>query len=186
LEEKVGPLISDASARKEFDKKLKNIKNRMENDDKLLSKLSKGEKKSINEDTASALDWLKENPSATQKEVEKKQAKFDEKITPLFDRIDSLNEAEEIANKIKKRLQEPDDCLYKDLGKNDKKMIEKETNAILDWLGENPNASKQKIDQKREQYEEKVNPVIQKVEAKSSVQDLIKEYEDKLKKMINL
>jgi len=62
-----------------------------------------------------------------------------------------------------------------------KKMIEKETNAILDWLGENPNASKQKIDQKREQYEEKVNPVIQKVEAKSSVQDLIKEYEDKLK-----
>jgi len=40
--------------------------------------------------------------------------------------------------------------LGKKLDKNEKKQVEKEVNSLLDWLDSNQNASKQKIDKKKE------------------------------------
>jgi len=65
-----------------------------------------------------------------------------------------------------------------------KKQVEKEVNSLLDWLDSNQNASKQKIDKKREQFEEKVNPIIQKAETKAELQDMLKDTEKINLKMI--
>jgi hypothetical protein len=180
LESKIKDSLESAQGRKDFDERINNLKNRMENDEKLLAKLSKSEKRLIDDEIKEALEWLKDNEDSKKIDVDKRGNKFDEKVNPIVERIDAFILLEEKANKIKKRIDDPND-LEKKLDRNEKKMVEKETNNLLDWLDSNPNASKQKIDKKSEQFDEKVYPIIDKAEEKAELQEMLNDTSNKLK-----
>jgi len=75
----IDPLIEKADSQANLFDYANGLKKRINNDNDILSKLSKKEKRVIESQADEALDWLEEKPGSTKDEVDKKREKLDKK-----------------------------------------------------------------------------------------------------------
>jgi len=64
-----------------------NLRNQINDEEKLGSKLSEDEKETIDEAVKEAIDWLEENPSAEKEDYEEKQKELQNKVNPIISKV---------------------------------------------------------------------------------------------------
>jgi len=80
-------------------------------------------------------------------------------------RKNARRDVNDFSNGIKRRVNDADD-LGNYLTDKEKKKILDEEQKLRDWLAENPNATKQEILDKRQEFEKEIKPIIEKAEKK--------------------
>jgi len=75
-DEKVNPIIKKATARRDLSDLSKNVRDRLKDTDDSLSHLSKEDRKRIKDASDELEKWLKDNPDATEEEINKKKKRI--------------------------------------------------------------------------------------------------------------
>jgi len=99
----IDPLIEKADSQANLFDYANGLKKRINNDNDILSKLSKKEKRVIESQADEALDWLEEKPGSTKDEVDKKREKLDKKLKPILDKAQAMQELSDYCRTIKKK-----------------------------------------------------------------------------------
>jgi len=60
------------------------------------------------------------------------------------------------------------------------KKIQDAQDELEEWLRKNPNATQEEIEQKKKEFEEKVNPLIRKAQARADLSELANSYRDRI------
>jgi len=101
---------------------------------------------------------LKQGSQLSVEELEKK-------IKPYEEKKNARRDINDFSNGIKKRVNDNDD-LGNYLTDKEKKKILDEEQKLKEWLADNPNATKQEILDKRQEFEKEIKPIIEKAEKK--------------------
>lgn len=64
-----------------------NLRNQINDEEKLGSKLSEDDKQTIDEAVKDAIEWLDENPSADKEDYEEKQKELQNKVNPIISKV---------------------------------------------------------------------------------------------------
>eukprot|EP01080_Neovahlkampfia_damariscottae_P002943 gene2943-4953_t len=169
---------------KDFGRKMKRrIQNEEIEDDDLTPFLTKEEKRIIDLSTQEFLDWMAENPNATEEEIKMK-------------RIEILGEAErilklaakkrivEVGKKLKKRVE--DDDLGEFLTELEKEKVNKNSDDLLDFI-ENIDLNDEKLteddlENKKKEFIEEAEKLIKKAESKKSLTDFGRKVKKRIQK----
>jgi len=142
--------ISEAeNPREDLEKYIGGVRNRLKNDKVFIEALSEREKNILEDTTQDGLDWLHDNPRATDQEHRDKKVQLEKKIEPIISRVDAAIQLEEYAKNLKKRIKDEDD-IFSMLTDEERRKIKEVSDELLDWLQENPNATKEEIEKKKE------------------------------------
>ncbi|KAL9651896.1 hypothetical protein ABK040_000242 [Willaertia magna] len=179
LANKVEPILQKAREKGELQNMAQNLRQRMEEDVELTSLLNDNERKLIDSEIQEVIDWLDNNPNATLEEITKKKKQFQDKVEPIIEKAESRNKLKNFANELRGRINDNDDLGGK-LNDKEKKAIEASIDEAIDFLDTNPNASKNKIEEKRHILESKVFPIINKAEKARDAEQYANEIKDKL------
>src|SRR5690606_19540696 len=116
--------------------------------------------------------WTTTHPDAKINEIAEKKRDLLNNIQPIIDRVDAYNDLEDGAKRIKTRLEDDKD-LVNALSDDEKRLIDKETNEALNFLNDNPNASKAQVEKKKKQMEKKILPIIERAEKKVDLMNYV-------------
>jgi len=72
---KIKPLLDKARARADLEDYITDMRKKINEEDGVGELLSDKEKRIIDEETEKLMDWLRENPNATEEEIEQKKKK---------------------------------------------------------------------------------------------------------------
>jgi len=119
VNDKLIPIISKAEQRKIADDYVSQMRNKMENDEKMLSKLNDKEKKKIL-DALTDLEKFLQNKEATKDQIKNKLKQTQDIVDPLVDKAEAQANLLEYVSNLKKRVNNENDVLSK-LPKKEKK-----------------------------------------------------------------
>jgi len=99
--EEIDRMVKEAEEYEEEDKKVKervearngleslayNLRNQINDEEKLAKKLDEDEKSTIDEAVKEVIDWLDENPSAEKEDYEEKQKDLQNKVNPIISKV---------------------------------------------------------------------------------------------------
>jgi len=88
---------------------LSKFKKRINNENDILSKLPKKEKRVIETNSDDVLDFLESKPNSSKEEVEKQREKLDKKVKPILEKAEAQQEMSDYCRNIKKRINDADD-----------------------------------------------------------------------------
>merc|ERR1712146_870239 len=100
-EEEIERMVKEAEEFADEDKKLKdridaknafegyvyNVRNTINDDDKVKDKLDEDEKKQVQDEVKAMTEWMDENPNAEKEEYEEKQKEFEKLVNPIFSKL---------------------------------------------------------------------------------------------------
>src|SRR5690606_3968060 len=121
--------------------------------------LSPNEKKIINDEAQQVIDWLEKNPKCTESEIQAKKQDLEDKVDPIVKKAEARLDLCNYANNIRKRIKE-DPTLAKLLSNDDKRRIDDAAKEAIEWLDKNKNAPISAIQEKKEDLERIVEPII--------------------------
>ena len=176
---KIDPVMQKAKERGELESIANRLRQRLDEDVDLSSALSDKDRKAIEKEVKDVLDFLAERPNASREEIQKRRKHFDETVVPILEKTEARNKLKNYANDVRGRIYDQDDLGNK-LTENEKKVIDKMVDEALDFLETNPDASKDRIDQKRHALEAVVNPMINKAEKAKSAESYANDVRDRL------
>jgi len=164
--------INPDEVRRDLSLYANDIRSRLDLDDNLVDKLSKEEKRVLDESSKDILNWLDKNKDASEKDLVKKNKEFKDKVNPIINRADALNELEKYTNDLKKRLQDDDDDINK-LSKKDLKRIQDSIDQLEDWMDKNPNATADEINAEKERQRGIIDPILSKAKKRADLEDYV-------------
>jgi hypothetical protein len=170
---------SPEEVRKDLSLFANDLRQRLELDQDLVDKLTKEEKRILDDASKDTLNWLEKNKNANINDLMKKKKEMDELTKPIISRVEALNDLEKFKNDIRKRMQDDDDDINK-LSKKDLKKINDCLNEIDDWIQENPNATSKEIEEERERQRERLKPILSKAKARADLEDYATDMRKKL------
>jgi len=100
-QEEIERMVREAEENADEDKKLKdridaknafegyvyNVRNTINDDDKVKDKLDEDEKKQVQDEVKAMTEWMDENPNAEKEEYEEKQKEFEKLVNPIFSKL---------------------------------------------------------------------------------------------------
>jgi hypothetical protein len=181
--ENVEVIIQKAETKKklnDFGRKLKKRTQKDEEnaDDDLTPFLTLREKKRIDFLAQEFLDWMAENPNATEDEMKKKKNEMLKESQEIIKNA-TKKKLLDAGRKMKKRSEE-DDELSPFLTEEEKKRIRMGTQEFLDWMADSDSKSEEEIEKKRKEIFDEIEVIIKKAESKKKLND----YGRKIKKRI--
>jgi len=96
----------------------------------------------------------------------KKKNELANKLNPILSRAEAQFQLDNYTNNLKKRINDEDDELNKNLTLEENNKINNEINKVLDWLEKNPNATTEEFLNKKKELEQIIDPIISRAEAK--------------------
>eukprot|EP01080_Neovahlkampfia_damariscottae_P012321 gene12321-5995_t len=147
--EKVQEMFNRSTTRKEFEDKLRNLKQNVKKNEQEFKNLSTEDQDIILEKIKNLRNWILENPSSEM--IEQKQKEIDDLIQlklkePVNSSVDPINKTQ-----ARKKFENVTSQIYKELDSNVKLNNQSKENirTILknseNWLSSNPNASDKEI-----------------------------------------
>jgi len=112
-------LLSKAQARADLSELANSYRDRLNDENDCLSGLNNKEKKIILDATKEMLDWLKNNPNATEDEINEKIRELQNKTRPIIDRAEGRKQLEVLINNLRERSK--NENTIQKLSDNDKK-----------------------------------------------------------------
>jgi len=177
LNEKVEPLLKKQENLKNFENYINNIKEKL---NEHSNDLNEKDKKIIENSIKDTLQFLKDNKeNLTKEKINEKRKEFENLVEPILSKLENEKILFNHANKIKKRIEDPEDILSKNLTLKEKKFILSKTEDLLNL---NPkNTSLEKINEKRKDFDKTVLPLINKIDQKDAYIKYIQSIKDNLK-----
>jgi len=160
--------LEKAQAKHDLNEYCKTIKKRVNDVDDLGERINQKDKAKINKTIEEALDYLEDNPNSSAKEIKEKQREVKSLIDPTISRADAEKKLDEYCTNLRNKIADENDALNK-LNSNEKKQIMDATKEGLDWIKKNPNASKEEIDKKLGDLKTKIDPIVERAEARSDL-----------------
>merc|ERR1712196_283611 len=74
-------------AKNAFEGYVYNVRNTINDDDKVKDKLDEDEKKQVQDEVKAMTEWMDENPNAEKEEYEEKQKEFEKLVNPIFSKL---------------------------------------------------------------------------------------------------
>jgi len=90
---------------------------------------------------------MEKNPNATADEINAERERQRGIIDPILSKAKKRADLEDYVNDMRKRSQ--DDSLGEMFSDKEKRIIDDETEKLLEWLADNPNATEEEIEKKR-------------------------------------
>jgi len=115
----------------------------------------------------------KKNPNATTEEFLNKKKELEQIIDPIISRAEAKIDLEKYANNAKKRMEDEND-LNNYLTDKEKKIIDNATKDVLNFLKENPDATKSEIEKKKKLIFDKIDPILTRADAEKKLEDAAK------------
>jgi len=178
LSKKLDPILGKQDALQSLNDTIRSLKKRVD-DDPEGKVLSAKEKKDIMDAVNASLDWLEKHPNPSSKEeIDKQRELLLKKTDPIVSRATAADGLNGYARDMQTKLKEVGDSLNPE----EKKKVANTLQDALNWLRENPNASADKIQQKRRELEKSIEPLLSRAAAEKNLtkhaNDLQKRLED--------
>jgi molecular chaperone DnaK (HSP70) len=184
LADRLKPLYERSDKLKQLTSEANRARDRLNTDPSLAASaptVTDKERKDLQDAIADANEWARtKGVTATPKEIEQKKKEFMDKITPLLSRIDARDGLENYSKNIQNKLDDSNDPIMNSLSATDKKSINDNAQAALDWLEQNPKATKQQVDDYLEQLKNKIKPVLERAEKRAALSDYAGDLRGKL------
>jgi len=126
LEKKLEPIIKKAKKRKDFTEYIGGLRERINDQNDPLSKLSNEDKKKILNDLAELNEWLKNNPNATEEEIDQKKREFEKKHKEILDKIQNITNFEKDIDDNKNKIKDLSNYLSNDEKTKANNIVDKE------------------------------------------------------------
>jgi formate-dependent nitrite reductase cytochrome c552 subunit len=126
-----------------------------------------------------ALDWIEDHPNAKVTDIENEKDKVNEKVSPVIEKAKKRKELSDLHQSIKNKLKDENDSLSH-LSSEERKRIKDANDELEKWLKENPDATKEEIEAKRKEFEDKVDPLLRKAQLRADLDELAKSYRDRV------
>jgi len=128
-------------------------------DDSLGEMFSDKEKRIIDDETEKLLEWLADNPNATEEEIEKKRLEIRKKLDPIDNKAKKRKDLSDFSADLKKRINDEEDPLS-GLSSSEKRRILDDLAELNQWLADNPNATEEEIEKKKNEFDKKNKDII--------------------------
>jgi len=155
-----------------LDDKASKLRNRIGDENDVLSNLNSKEKKSVLDATKEVLDWIKKNPNASKKDIEEKEKLLNEKVDPIVQKAEAKGDLVNYAKALKSRAKEDD--IEPRLSEKEKNTINKEIKDALEWIEKNPDSTIDDILKKQEKLSTTVKPILDRAQAMDKLDNYAK------------
>lgn len=183
LADRLAPLYERSDKLRQLSSEADRIRDRLNTDASLAASaptVTDKERKDIQDAIADANEWVRtKGATATPKEIDAKKKELVDKVTLVLARIDARNGLEEYSRNVQNKLNSNDPIMNL-LSSTDKKQINDNAQAALDWLESNPKATKQQVDEYLEQLKNKIKPVLERAEKRAALSDYAGDLRGKL------
>jgi len=115
-----------------------------------------------------------------QNKLTKKRKELEDKIRPIIERAEAEKALDEYIKYLKNRLQDESDPINK-LPSSELKKVKEAVEKSNQWYQKNPYSEKVKIDEQIKELDEKVRPVVEKVDSQEKLEETLKEIKEKMK-----
>ena len=92
---------------------------------------------------------------------------FEEEDKKVKERVDAYNSLESYVHNLKSQVEDDEKGLADKLSLEDKRELEDLIGDALDWIGDNPEAEKIDLDEKKKEVENIVNPIMRQMYSES-------------------
>ncbi len=96
---------------------------------------------------------------------------FEEEDKKVKERVDAYNGLESYVHNLKSQIEDNEGGLADKLSLEDKKELEDLVADALDWIEDNPEADKMDLDEKKQEIENIVNPIMRQMYSGSTDED---------------
>ena len=97
---------------------------------------------------------------------------FEEEDKKVKERVDAYNGLESYVHNLKSQVEDDEKGLADKLSLEDKRELEDLIGDALDWIGDNPEAEKTDLDEKKKEIENIVNPIMRQMYSESMDDDV--------------
>jgi len=118
-------------------------------DDSLGEMFSDKEKRIIDDETEKLLEWLADNPNATEEEIEKKRLEIRKKLDPIDNKAKKRKDLSDFSADLKKKRINDEEDPLSGLSSSEKRRILDDLAELNQWLADNPNATEEEIEKKK-------------------------------------
>ncbi|KAG2381860.1 hypothetical protein C9374_005652 [Naegleria lovaniensis] len=176
---KTSPIVEKAKHRRALEKYATGVRDKIQNDQAISSRLTPEEKKLIDNTAKEVLDWIQRHgDEASLLDLKEKMREAKNKIEPAMQRAEKHKQLEEYVNKIRDKINgELKDCLTPE----EKKIIEAETQKTLDWLSKNKTAPMSAVEAQQRALDGKISSIMEKAQTKKDLANFAHAIRDRLK-----
>ncbi|KAF0976163.1 hypothetical protein FDP41_004838 [Naegleria fowleri] len=176
---KTTPIVEKAKQRRALEKYAAGVRDKIQNDSVISSRLTPEEKKLIDQTAQEVLDWIQRHgDEASLLDLKEKMREGKSKIEPAMQRAEKHKQLEEHVNKIRDKTNgELKDCLTPE----EKKVVEAETQKTLDWLGKNKTAPTSAVEAQQRALDGKISSIMEKAQTKKDLSNFAHAIRDRLK-----
>jgi len=112
--------------------------------------------------TKEIIEWLKNNPNATEEEINEKIRELQNKTRPIIERAEARRELDDLIKNLRNKSK--NDEIIQKLSESDKKLVKNGLDDCENWLSKNYDSPMKELIKKREELEGNVKSVIDKAE----------------------